>query len=87
MKALAWLSLVLTVLVGADGIYMTAAHYQPKDVNNFNLSDGGTVVVAAVFLLIVTVIAFMAASRAQAKQQAARQRADAQSPTEIGAGR
>lgn len=63
MKALAWLSLVLTVLVGGDGIYMVASHYKPKDVNNFGLSDGGTVVVAGVFLLIVTIVAFVAASR------------------------
>lgn len=63
MNALAWLSLVLTVLVGGDGIYMVAAHYQPKDVNNFGLSDGGTVVVAGVFLLIVTIVAFITAAR------------------------
>lgn len=63
MKALAWLSLVLTVLVGADGVYMMAAHYKPKDINNFHLSDGGTLVVAAILLLIVTVVAFVLASR------------------------
>lgn len=63
MKGLAWLSLVLTVLVGADGIYMLATHYQPKDHGRFNLSDGGTVIVAAVILLVVTIIAFVAAKR------------------------
>jgi len=63
MKALAWLSLVVALLVGADGIYMVSTHYQPKDVNNFHLSDGGTVIVAAAILLLVTVVAFIAANR------------------------
>lgn len=77
MKILAWLSLVLTVLVGADGIYMVASHYQPKDVNNFHLSDGGTVIVAAVFLLIVTIIAFIAVNRGKAGQSAPVQNTEA----------
>lgn len=65
MKVLSWLCLVLTVLVGADGIYMLATHYHPKDVNRFHMSDGGTVLVAAAFLLIVTVIAFVVESRSK----------------------
>jgi hypothetical protein len=59
MKTLAWMSLVLTLLVGGDGLYMVMTHYQPKSVNSFNLSDGGTMIVAAVILLVVTIVAFL----------------------------
>lgn len=60
MKRLAWVCLVLTILVGLDGVYMTATHYDPKTVNQFHLSDGGTVLVSAFILLVVTIIAFIA---------------------------
>jgi hypothetical protein len=68
MRRLAIFSLILTILVGADGIYMLATHYQPSDVNHFNLSDGGTVVVLAIVLLIVSIIAFMKDSQLSKKQ-------------------
>jgi uncharacterized membrane protein len=63
MRLLAIISAILTVLVGADAIYMIVTHYKPSDSNNFNLSDGGTVVIAAVLLLILTIVAFVMASR------------------------
>lgn len=63
MRLLVWISLALTVLLGADGLYMTATGYHPKDVNNFNLSDGGTVLIAALLMLIVAAIAFFADHR------------------------
>lgn len=69
MKTLAWIALVLTVFLGGDGILMVATHYQPKTVNSFNLSDGGTIILSAVFMLIVTIIAFVADARS--KQRAA----------------
>lgn len=72
MKALAWMSLVLTVLLGIDGIYMVATKYQPKDHYRFNLSDGGTVLVAAAFLLIVTIIAFINSNRTTNKLKESR---------------
>ena len=65
LRLLAIISAVLTVLVGIDAIYMVASHYKPSDVNNFNLSDGGTVVIAAVLLLILTVVAFVMSARQQ----------------------
>lgn len=73
MKGLAWTSLILTILVGADGIYMLATKYQPKDHYRFNLSDGGTMIVAAVILLIVTIIAFIAAGRSTNSQSTSNQ--------------
>ncbi len=63
MKRIALMSAVLTVLVGADGLYMEMTNYQPKDVNHFNLSDGGTVLVAAGFLLLITIAAFILSRR------------------------
>jgi hypothetical protein len=65
------MSLVLTLLVGADGIYMVSTHYKTADVNNFHLSDGGTVIVAAIILLVVTVVAFLAANRVKSSQSSA----------------
>lgn len=59
MKRLALFSLILTILVGVDGFYMLFTKYQPKDVHRFNLSDGGTVIILAILLLIVTVTAFI----------------------------
>lgn len=58
MKRITILSSILTVLVGIDGIYMMAVHYKPDDVNRFNLSDGGTLIFAAVILLIITIISY-----------------------------
>ncbi|KLU60836.1 hypothetical protein CEB3_c28090 [Peptococcaceae bacterium CEB3] len=63
MKRIAILSAALTVLVGLDGVYMMATHYKPKDVNSFNLSDGGTLMVAAGLLLLVTVVSFLMAKK------------------------
>jgi len=63
VKRLAWASLVLTVLVGLDGMFMIIRHYKSSDVNNFHMSDGGTVVIAAILLLIVTVLVFVASKR------------------------
>lgn len=55
LTRLAWVTGVLAVLVGADGVYMQSSGYHPQDVNNFHLSDGATVIIAAVLLLILTV--------------------------------
>ena len=61
LRLLAIISAVLTVLVGIDGIYMVATHYGSTE--NFNLSDGWTVVIAAILLLILTIVAFVMSSR------------------------
>lgn len=63
MKRIAWIALVITILVGADGIYMVSSHYKASDVNNFKMSDGATVLVAAVLLLVITIISFIVAAR------------------------
>lgn len=69
MRRLAFFSLILTILVGADGIYMLLTHYQPSDVHPFHLSDGGTVIVLTAVLLIVTIIAFIKDSQLSKKQE------------------
>ena len=63
MKNIAIFSAIMTVLLGIDGIYMIATHYKKDDVNNFHLSDGGTVLVAALILLVLTIIAFTKSSK------------------------
>jgi hypothetical protein len=63
MKRIAIISAVLTVLLGLDGIYMTVAKYKAADVNQFKLSDGGTVIVAALILLVITIVAAVLAKR------------------------
>jgi hypothetical protein len=56
LRRMAWITGVLTVLVGADGLYMQLNRYHPDDVNNFHLSDGATVLIAAALLLLLTVL-------------------------------
>lgn len=51
-------SAVLTVLVGADAIYMEVAGYHASDSNNFQLSDAATVFFAAGLLFICTIALF-----------------------------
>ena len=72
MKKIAWVALVLGLLVGADGLYMLLAHYHPQDVNNFNLSDGATVVIAGVLLLVVAAAAFLFGKNTSGQQASAR---------------
>lgn len=79
LRLIAIAGAILTVLVGIDGIYMMVAHYKPGDVNSYNLSDGATVVVAAVLLLIITIIAFVLSMRAQSTEG---QRSDIRSEME-----
>ena len=68
LRLIAIIGGILTVLVGIDGLYMVLTHYQPSDVNNYNLSDGATVLVAAALLLIVSVAAFILSNRANTAQ-------------------
>ena len=58
MRRIAWISAVLTLLLAVDGLYMLTTQYNPDDVYNFRLSSGGTMLVAAGLLLIITIIAF-----------------------------
>ena len=62
-KSVRWLALVLTVLIGLDGAYMSASGYGKGDQNNFRLSDGTTVLIAALFMLIITIVAFVLSNR------------------------
>ena len=57
---------ILTVLVAIDGIYMLVSKYNGGEVQNYNLPDGATVLIAAGLLLIVTVVAFLLSMRASA---------------------
>lgn len=68
MRLIAIIGGILTVLVGIDGLFMVLTHYKPDDVNNYTLSDGATVLVAAAILLIVSVVAFVLSNRANAAQ-------------------
>ena len=74
MKRIAFVCLALTILLGADGVYMTIAHYGGSDqASSHGLSDGTTVLIAAGILLVVTIMAFVM-SRRSARQPSARQR-------------
>ncbi|MFZ0216236.1 MAG: hypothetical protein WAM30_09900 [Candidatus Dormiibacterota bacterium] len=64
LRRLAIASGVLTVLAAADALYMQLSGYHAADVNNFHLSDAGTVFVAAGLLLGVTVALLLLAARA-----------------------
>ncbi len=59
---------ILTVLVALDAIFMIVTNYKPDDTanNTLHMSDGVTVLIAAVLLLLVTIVAFVLASRARA---------------------
>lgn len=70
LRRIAIITAILTVLVALDGIYMIAVNYHPDDTGNngfgsFHPSDGTTVLIAAVLLLIFTIIAFVASNRTQ----------------------
>ena len=70
LRRIAIITAVLTVLVALDGIYMLAVNYHPDDTSNngfgsFHPSDGTTVLIAAVLLLIFTVVAFVVSHRTQ----------------------
>lgn len=54
---------IVTVLVAADGLFMTLTKYHPDDVNGFSLSDGGTILLSAGIMAIVTIVAFVLAAR------------------------
>jgi uncharacterized membrane protein len=71
LKRIGIVAAVMTVLVALDGIYMIITNYHPDDTSNngfgsFHPSDGVTVLIAAVLLLIFTIIAFVLANRTQA---------------------
>lgn len=63
-QALFRICLGLTIFVGLDGLYMIATHYGKGDQNpilggyggTLNLSDAATVLVAALFLFVLTII-------------------------------
>ncbi len=64
LRLLAIIAGVLTVLVGIDGIYMLASHYNGDETQNFGLHDGATVLIAAGILLVITIVAFIMSTRA-----------------------
>jgi drug/metabolite transporter (DMT)-like permease len=76
LKRISIVGAILTVLIAIDGLYMVFTNYHPDDTSNngfgsFHPSDGVTVLIAALLLLIVTVIAFALSTRAQPEKEAA----------------
>lgn len=56
---LALVSTVLTVLIGADALYMQSGHQAVDKTNNFQLTDAGTLFVAAGLLFVLTAKLFV----------------------------
>jgi hypothetical protein len=56
---------ILTVLLALDGVYMVVSNYRPEDVanNTLHVSDGVTMLIAAVLMLVSTIAAFISARR------------------------
>ncbi|HEY4388312.1 MAG TPA: hypothetical protein VGN34_28000 [Ktedonobacteraceae bacterium] len=69
LKRIAIIGAVLTVLLAIDGMYMLVTHYNKNETMNYNLPDGATVLIAAVLLLILTVVAFVLSNRPQVQAQ------------------
>ena len=71
LRRIGIIGLILTVLVGLDSIYMFATNYKPDDAgsNTLHMTDGTTVLIAAILLLIISIAAF-ALSRQTARQEA-----------------
>lgn len=70
LKRISLVGAILTVLIAIDGLYMVFTNYHPDDTSNngfggFHPSDGVTVLIAALLLLIVTIIAFVLSRRVQ----------------------
>jgi nitric oxide reductase large subunit len=80
MKRAAWIFTVLSVLVLADGLWMTVSHYHPGDQNTFTgnqnlvLTDGQVVLISAGLLIVATVVMWLLVLRREAptRQEKAR---------------
>jgi hypothetical protein len=65
MKRAAWIFTVLSVLLLADGLWMTVSHYHPGDQNTFTgnqnlvLTDGQVVLISAGLLTVATVVMWL----------------------------
>jgi drug/metabolite transporter (DMT)-like permease len=75
LKRISLVGAILTVLIAVDGLYMIATNYHPDDTSNngfggFHPSDGVTVLIAALLLLVVTIIAFVLSRRVQPETEA-----------------
>ena len=66
LRRIAIISAVLTALLALDGIYMLVSRYNNNETQNYHLPDGATVLIAAILLLILTVVAFVLSNRSQA---------------------
>lgn len=69
LRRVAIVSAILTALLALDGAYLVATNYAPDDVFNYNLSTGGTALVAAALLLIITIVAWVLSRRAPPSMQ------------------
>ena len=80
MRRAAWILTVLSVLLLADGLWMTVSHYHPGDQNTFTgnsnlvLSDGQVGLILAGFLTVATAVMWVLVFRreALARQEQAR---------------
>ncbi|HEY6278025.1 MAG TPA: hypothetical protein VIX86_17025 [Streptosporangiaceae bacterium] len=80
MKRAAWVFTVLSLLLLADGLYMTVTHYHPGDQNTFTgnsnlvLTDGQVVLISSGFLIAASVVMWLLVVRreAAARQERAR---------------
>ena len=63
--------IILTILVGLDGLYMTITNYKPDDAgsNTLHMTDGTTVLIAAALLLIISIIAFALANQTAKRER------------------
>jgi len=66
LRRIAIISAVLTALLALDGIYMLVSRYNDNETQNYHLPDGATILIAAVLLLVLTVVAFVLSNRSQA---------------------
>ncbi len=64
LRLLSIIAGILTVLLAIDGIYMLVSQYNGNETQNFGLHDGATVLIAAGILLVITIVAFVMATRA-----------------------
>ena len=80
MRRAAWILTVLSVLLLADGLWMTVSHYHPGDQNTFTgnqnlvLTDGQVVMISAGLLIVASVVMWLLVLRQEAltRQEKAR---------------
>jgi hypothetical protein len=89
MKRAAWIFTVLSVLLLADGLWMTVSHYHPGDQNTFTgnqnlvLTDGQVVLISAGLLTVATVVMWLLVLRREALTRQERTRHASRSASKV----